>query len=273
MSQQSTSSISGSMPQQGSTHAWMRRDEIRRQVSEVGFVTVEDLARTFGVSQMTIHRDLSDLEAKGYLRKVRGGATSRPTPNFHGDMEHRLDAEKTVKQALSQAALAEITTGQVVFLDDSTTCLHLAMLLPEVAPLTVVTNFLPVIQTVGSHPAIDTVGLGGSYAGARQAFLGPATVAAVEKLRGDTLFMSTTAVTDGKCFHHSPDTVMVKQALMAVVSRRILVIDHTKFERRGMHYLADLADFDLILVDDGIPAPTLDALAASRANVRVVPAG
>jgi len=273
MSQQSTASMSSPMPQQGATHAWMRRDEIRRQVSEHGFVTVDDLARTFGVSQMTIHRDLSDLETKGYLRKVRGGATSQATHNFHGDMPHRLDAERLAKQALSQAALAEIETGQIVFIDDSTTCLHLAMLLPDVAPLTVVTNFLPVIQTVGNHPAIDTVGLGGSYAGAHQAFLGPATVAAVEKLRGDVLFMSTTAVTDGKCFHQSPDTVMVKQALMSVVSRRILVVDHTKFDRRGMHHLADLTDFDLILVDDGIRPETLDGLAATRANIRVVPVG
>ncbi|HEY2673999.1 MAG TPA: DeoR/GlpR family DNA-binding transcription regulator [Rugosimonospora sp.] len=258
---------------QGATHAWMRRDEIRRQVSEHGFVTVEELARTLGVSQMTIHRDLADLEARGYLRKVRGGATSQATSNFHGDMQHRLDAQKLAKQALSQAALKEIETGQIVFIDDSTTCLHLAMLLPEVAPLTVVTNFLPVIQAIGNHPAIDMVGLGGSYAGAHQAFLGPATAAAVEKLRGDVLFMSTTAVTDGKCFHQSPDTVMVKQALMEVVSRRILVVDHTKFARRGMHHLADLSDFDIILVDDGIPAETLDRLAATRANIRVVPVG
>jgi DeoR/GlpR family transcriptional regulator of sugar metabolism len=261
------------LPQPGATHAWLRRDEIRRLVSEHGFVTVEELARTFSVSQMTIHRDLSDLEIRGYLRKVRGGATSQPTNNFHGDFQHRMDAQRTAKQALGQAALAQIESGQIVFLDDSTTGLHLATLLPEIAPLTVVTNFLPVIQAIGNHPAIDVVGLGGAYHGANQAFLGPTTAAMVEKLRGDVLFMSTTAVTDGKCFHQSPDTVLVKQALMAVVARKVLMVDHSKFARRGMHHLADLTDFDLVMVDDGIPAETLDQLTASRANVMVVPVG
>jgi DeoR/GlpR family transcriptional regulator of sugar metabolism len=261
------------VPQQGATHAWLRRDEIRRQVSEHGFVTVDELARTFSVSQMTIHRDLSDLESRGYLRKVRGGATSQPTNNFHGDFQHRMDAQKAAKQALGRAAFAEVETGQIVFLDDSTTGLHLASLLPDIAPLTVVTNFLPVIQLIGNHPAIDVVGLGGTYYGANQAFLGPTTAAMVEKLRGDVLFMSTTAVTDGKCFHQSPDTVLVKQALMGVVARRVLLVDHTKFARRGMHHLADLSDFDLVMVDDGIPAETLDQLSASRANIVVVPVG
>src|ERR1700712_3225322 len=93
------------VPAQGTTHAWLRRDEIRRQVSEHGFVSVEELARTLGVSQMTIHRGLSDLEARGYLRKVRGGATSQATNNFHGDLQHRLDAQRAAKQALAQAAL------------------------------------------------------------------------------------------------------------------------------------------------------------------------
>lgn len=51
-----------------------RRAAILRRLGERGEVRVSELARELGVSTVTIHRDLCELERSQQLRRTRGGA-------------------------------------------------------------------------------------------------------------------------------------------------------------------------------------------------------
>ena len=82
-----------------------RREQIRARVVDHGFVRIEDLAETFGVSLMTIHRDLDALQTQGWLRKVRGGATAQPSAHHHGDIRHRAATMVEAKQEIAESAL------------------------------------------------------------------------------------------------------------------------------------------------------------------------
>ena len=148
-------------------------------------------------------------------------------------------------------------------LDDSTTALAVARLLPGRSPLTVITNFLTGINLLASEPGVDLIALGGAYYPAYDAFLGLRTTEGIRSLRAEILFMSTTAVTNGYCYHQSQETVAVKRALMGAADRRFLLLDHSKFEKSGLHQLAPLTAFDLVIVDSATPP---DALAALRAQ-------
>ncbi|GAA1228353.1 DeoR/GlpR family DNA-binding transcription regulator [Pseudonocardia alaniniphila] len=249
----------------------MRREAVRRRVAESGFVRVDVLAGEFGVSIMTVHRDLDELEERGFLRKVRGGATSAPTATFHGDLPHRMQAEQAEKQALAAAALAdEVYAGQVVALDDSTTALALARLLPEKAPLTVVTHFLPVVRALAGRAGVEVIGLGGRYDPAYDSFLGQATAEAAADLRTDLLVMSTTAVTDGVCYIQSQDTVITRRALIASAARTVALVDHTKFAKRALHRLVELSTLDRVLVDSATPSAVVSGLRARGARIDIV---
>jgi DeoR/GlpR family transcriptional regulator of sugar metabolism len=261
--QTSTSDQAGSAPR-------ARRDRIKGRVVDEGFVRIEQLADELGVTPMTIRRDLDYLQAQGWLRKVRGGATAQASTAFHGDVRHRTQAMAEQKSALARAALRLVRPGQSVMLDESTTGLALAGLLPQRAPLTVITNFVPVIQVLAGSPGIDLISLGGAYYPAYDAFLGMRTVEGIHSLHADVLFMSTTAVTRGQCYHQSQDTVAVKRALMEACDRRVLLVDHTKFTKRGLFQLAPVTAFDLVLVDDGIPGPQLESLQATGVETVVV---
>ena len=250
----------------------LRRAAVRQRVAQLGYVRVDVLAHDFGVSIMTIHRDLDDLEARGFLRKVRGGATSAPTRTFHGDLAHRMEAQAREKRALAEFVLAtEVHSGQVVALDDSTTSLALARLLPERAPLTVVTHFLPVIRALAGQPGLEIIGLGGRYDSAYDSFLGHATAAAATELQTDLMIMSTTAVTDGICYIQSQDTVVTRRALLANAARTVALVDHTKFGRRALHRLVGLAELDRLVVDDATPGHVLAELRAGGVTVGVAP--
>ena len=248
----------------------LRREAVRQRVAEQGFVGVDDLAGEHGVSIMTVHRDLDQLEARGFLLKVRGGATSAPTRTFHGDMAHRMQAQAREKQAMAEHVLRTcVEPGQVIALDDSTTTLALARLLPQRAPLTVVTHFLPVLRILGDQPGIELIGLGGRYVAAYESFLGQATAAAAADLQADLLVMSTTAVTEGVCYIQSQDTVITRHALVASSARTVAMIDHTKFGRRALHRLVALADLDRVVVDAATTPETLRDLRGRGVSVEI----
>jgi len=261
--------LAGGDPGRHSKGPRRRQEAIRERVLADGFVRLEELAREFNISTMTVHRDLDELEAQGWLRKIRGGATSRPSALYHGDVRHRLQAEVEAKEELALAALPLVDQAQVVMVDDSTTVLRLARLLPQVSPLTVVTYFLPAINALAGEAGIDLMSVGGTYYPAYDAFLGIHAVEAIRPLRADIAFVSTTAVTDGACYHQSQETVQVKRALMAAAEVKVLLVDHTKFQRRALHRLDSLTEFDHVIVDSRTDAATVEALRRYGANVEV----
>ncbi|QUH04919.1 DeoR/GlpR transcriptional regulator [Saccharopolyspora erythraea] len=246
-----------------------RREQIRREVLDSGYVKIEQLAAEHGVSGMTIHRDLDVLEEQGWLRKVRGGATSTPTAVLETSLRARMSDAAEAKASIAAHALQHVSPGQVVALDDSTSALAVANRLTSLGPLTVVTNFLPVISLLGGEPGLHVIGLGGDYRPDYDAFLGLHAADMALTMRSDVLFMSTTAVVEGHCLHRSQETIQVKRALMRTTAKRVLLLDHSKFERRAVHELAPLTEFDVVIVDADTPEATVEDLRLAEVAVEV----
>ena len=257
----------------GERTQFQRQDRIAELVLQKPFVAAKDLAEGFGVSLMTIHRDLDELESRGVLRKVRGGATPQPSSLFESNVRYRLTLAGEEKQQLARAALLLIEPGQAVLIDESTTGLALARLLPERAPLTVITNSLSVMQELRSARDIKLIVLGGDYWPRHEAFCGLACEAAVSALRADLLFMSTTAISGGVAYQPDQDMAIAKRAMIAAAARRVLLVDHTKFGRVALHRLAPLTDFDLIMTDAGIDDVGLRQLREAQVPYEVVARG
>ncbi len=256
----------------GTVSQQRRREQIRQDVLAHGQVRIERLVEEYGVSGMTIHRDLDLLERQGWLRKVRGGATSTPGSVLARSVGARRSDAAAAKALIARHAMRHVSSGQVVAIDDSTSALAVAERLAESAPLTVVTNFLPVINRLSGESGLHVIGLGGDYHPGFDAFLGLHAADMASTLRSDVLLLSTTAVVDGHCLHRSQETVQVKRALMRTAATRILLADHSKFERRAVHELAPLADFDLVIVDADTPRKVLEDLHGHGVAVEIAEA-
>jgi DeoR/GlpR family transcriptional regulator of sugar metabolism len=264
-------SLEAGSPGTKATRQRERQRAIAEHVLREGSVRIEELGAVFEISLMTIHRDLDELESQGLLRKSRGWATAMSSSVVEASDVFRRDQQSAEKDALARAVLPFITPGAAVFLDDSTTTARLGSLLGAQAPLTVITNYLPLLQELPANRDITVLGLGGKYFTWSSSYLGSITTTAIRAIAADVVIMSTSAVINDTCFHHAQETVDVKRAMFESSAKRILLIDHSKFERRALHALAQIDEFDHVIVDDRTDAAHIDRLRARGVDVIVAP--
>ncbi|BBA96607.1 putative DeoR family transcriptional regulator [Actinacidiphila reveromycinica] len=250
-----------------------RRRELSDHVLAEGSVSASDLAERFGVSLMTIYRDIDELEREGILRKFRGGVTVQPSGVFESNVAFRKKTMRAEKEAVAAKAAALVEPGMSVMVDDSTTALELARLLPGVEPLTVVTNFLEVLNLLSDERGLHLMALGGDYDRLHDSFLGVPCVEAVEALRVDLCFVSTSSVYGNHAYHQEQRIVAVKRAMLKAADRSVLMIDHSKLGRTALHRLAPLSTFDLVVIDDRTPPDVLRSLDESGVPYEIAPTG
>jgi DeoR/GlpR family transcriptional regulator of sugar metabolism len=249
---------------QAERQAW-----ITRYILENGALQVDELAERLAVSRMTIHRDLDVLQRQGVLRKVRNGATATPSSLFESDVRYRLARQTQEKEAIARAALAHVEPGQAILLDEATTLLPLARRLPELAPLTVITNFVPILNALRQSKDIRLICLGGEHLPHFDTFTGLLCEASLAALHADLYFTSTTAVSRGIAYHPEQQIVSVKRAMMARSGRHYLLLDHTKFGKTALHQVARLSEFEAVIVDGGLPEAQMSELRQMGVTVEV----
>lgn len=246
-----------------------RRQMIAEAVMAEGTMRIEDLTERFGISLMTVHRDIDDLVGRGLLRKTRGIVSAAPTSLIEASDVYRVTRQSEEKRAVAEAAMQFVEPGQAIFFDDSTTVLQMAAHLASKVPITAITNSLALMNELKGLRDVTLLGLGGQYFNWCNAFIGRMTTREISRLRADRVFLSLAAITDDMVFHQSPEMVETKRAMFDSAAMRILLADHTKFERRALHAMGQLNEFDVVIVDDGTPQHHLDRMRANGINVVV----
>ncbi|PRH89333.1 DeoR family transcriptional regulator [Labrys okinawensis] len=248
-----------------------RRQLIMQAVMAEGTMRIEELAERFAISLMTVHRDLDELINRGLLRKSRGIVSATPTSLVESSDVYRSMRQAVEKRAIAQVAAQFLEAGQAVFFDDSTTVLQMAPHIAARVPLTAITNSIPLMNELKEINDVTLLGLGGRYYNWCNAFMGPATTAEIRRLRADCVFLSMSAITDDMVFHQSAEMVETKRAMFDSAAKRILLADHTKFERRALHAMGNLGEFDAIIVDDGMAPLQIELLRSRGINIVIAP--
>jgi DeoR/GlpR family transcriptional regulator of sugar metabolism len=246
-----------------------RQHAVTELVISEGSVRIEDVAERFGVSLMTVHRDLDMLESRGILRKTRGVATATSTSVIESSDVYRSNRQAAEKEALAVAAMDYIEPGQAIILDDSTTVMRIARHLAGKAPITVITNTLTLMNELRDTNGITLLGLGGLYYNWCSAFMGPMTRHEIAQFHADTFIMSTSAIINDVVFHQYLETLDTKRAMFEASNKRVLLADHTKFERQALHAMVPLRAFDAVIVDDGTSRMDIERMRNTGINVVV----
>ena len=237
-----------------------------------GDASVASLTELTGVSLMTVHRDIADLADQGILRKYHGGVSAQPSTVFESSSDYRLHTHTGAKNALAREALGFITPGMSLMLDDSTTALALARLLPQVGPLTVVTNYRLILEELRGVEDIRLICIGGEYSRTHDSWIGLPALEMINGFSVDLAMLSTSAMTAQMTFHQEQEIVVVKRAMREAAGVSVLLMDHSKVGRSALHRLADVGSFDHVLLTGPADEELLTAM-GKLTDVRVVDVG
>lgn len=250
-----------------------RRRRIERLVNDEGVATVEALASQFGVSVMTIRRDLAALEASGLLRRVHGGASFPDLSAQEDSFAFRLQVGVDPKQRLAEAVVRGLQAGESVFVDGSSTGFFVArLIIKRDCDVTLLTNSLPVMALFNANMARHTklTALGGTLRELTLCFVGPEASASAGRYVADKVVISCKGLTeDGLVTEPTPSEVEVKQAMLSRSKERLILLDGSKFERRGLYVVDKVTSFSRVLVADA-PAARISQLQCLGAAVEVV---
>jgi len=246
-----------------------RRDEIAAELRRRGRVAVGRLAAAYDVTPETVRRDLIELEGRGQLRRVHGGAIALERLRVEPAVAERSGHMAAEKARIAAAAAAQFPgDGGTVLLDAGTTTGALLAVLPTDRRFTVVTNAVPHALALASITTVTTIVVGGRLRPRTLANVDEIAVDTVRNLRVDVAFLATNGISERGC--STPDTAeaAVKRAMVAAADRVVLLADHTKFGDEHFVRFADLSDLDLVVTDDG--ADDGDLLPLRLAGVDVV---
>lgn len=254
----------------------VRHARILDHLAAAGSIGVAAIAAELGVSDMTIRRDLLELERDGRLLRVHGGAVLAETPaSVAMDSEEpRFDARlrrgSDAKSAIAACAAGLIAGYRTCAIDVGTTTYLMAGHLREAGHLKVFTNSLRVSTRLdGGAPEVYVAG--GRVRPEEMSVWGPTATAQFEKLWFDVAVLGTSGITSEGFFDYSFEDTDMKRVYLRRSGFKILLCDSAKFQRMSLVQVGTLADINLLITDAEPPSRIAAALAAARVELRIAP--
>lgn len=234
-----------------------------------GRLSVSDICAQYGVSEATARRDLDALAGEGLLQRVHGGAipVRRADPEMPILERRREQADE--KRRIGLAAAELVQDGETVFLGSGTTVLEVAENLRSRRNLTVITNSLPVVNTLAALPGISVIVVGGMLRDSELSFIGHIAELALAEVRADKVIIGVRALglEQGLTSDYLPET-LTDRAVLSVGREVILVADHTKFGAVAPAFLTPLTSVHTVVTDNQTGAEFLGAL--NEQGIRVI---
>ncbi|MCC3375041.1 DeoR/GlpR family DNA-binding transcription regulator [Cohnella sp. REN36] len=223
-----------------------RQQRMLAILEQTGDVRVPDLKAQFGVTEMTIRRDLEKLEQTGKVKRTFGGAIMVTRDVAFSDRTGVRAAEKT---RIGRCAAESIQPGDAVFLDGGTTTLQIVRHLPAEMRITVVTNAINLAAEL-MDKKIPTLVSGGMLLDTTSTLIGPVCVEALSKMAFDRIFLGTTGMT---ALHGFSNSNMYEAEIKRVAVSRAkevnIVADRSKWGVQDLFSFAELSRADRLFTD------------------------
>ena len=232
-----------------------RQQAILGHARSVGRVDVNMLAESYDVTPETIRRDLNELERRGLLRRVHGGAIPVERFGLELPVAQRTSRNAEHKERIAKAALDQLPDSGSIIIDAGTTTVRLAEMLPADRQFTVVTHALPIAAMLAERPNITLLLVGGQVRQGTLAAVGGWSQAGYRSVLADVAFAGTNGISRNRGLT-TPDLAeaAVKQSLIASARRTIVLSDHSKVGHDEFAHVADLSEVDTLITDSEVDA-------------------
>jgi DeoR family transcriptional regulator, aga operon transcriptional repressor len=249
-------------------------EERRRKILELleidGRVTVDELARRFGVSAVTVRTDLDGLSELGALRRSHGGAVRAvaPSDDYPLRLKERLHHDEKLRIACAAASLVQ--PGQTIILDSGSTTAEIARQFKQtrIKGITVITNSLGIAAELADASGITVIMIGGIVRELSRSCVGPHAEQMMRDLHADHLFLAV----DGLHVEAGPSTPDILEAqlnglMVRAAGAVTIVADSSKFGRRSMSIIASVEQIDRVITDAAAAPQMVEALRSQHVEV------
>lgn len=226
-----------------------RKVEIINLLNTQGNVKVSELAKNYNVSEVTIRKDLQDLEEEGLVKRVHGGAVLAHNTKFEPTFSEKAGKLTDEKAAIGILAASMIEDGDTIAIDAGTTTLQLAKHITA-KNITVITNSLDIALELSDRQSVEVIVIGGSLRSETRALVGPVANMILENLIVDKAFIGANGVSAVYGIT-TPNIVeaTTKKQIICSSKKAIILCDHTKFELISFAKIVDTNSVHCIITD------------------------
>ncbi|WP_297906310.1 DeoR/GlpR family DNA-binding transcription regulator [uncultured Parabacteroides sp.] len=226
-----------------------RHEYILNQISKGNRIYVTALSIELGVSDDTLRRDLTELDNKGLLTKVHGGAIAKSGISIK--YTERLNTAISVKQRIAAKVIPLFKEGDIILMDGGTSNLEVARQIPQDFELTIFTNSFPIVNELVNHPKVDLNFLGGKVFQSSQVTVGLSVYQALQNITPDWVVLGISDIHPEKGLT-CPDReeAMIKRAMIERGIKSIILADGYKLNTARAYRVVSLGEIDYIVTED-----------------------
>ena len=272
---QADSTMNPALPAEGSgsrneLHISDRRNRIVQMVNQDGQVRVAELSDYFGISEVTIRNDLTELERQDLLERIHGGAVRTNRSYYRLTIQERLATNVTEKMAIAEHARSLVNEGDTLFLNSGTTTIYIARAIRDIRNLLVVTNSPLVAQEMVYSGQSETILIGGSYHGPMAFTYGDDAVKQIGKYHAGKFFLSCDGISaTAGIMTYNTHEVEVNRHFMENSSMIICVADYSKIGRFSRISIGMPDCLDALVTNPRANEAELDAIRALGVDVQL----
>lgn len=224
-----------------------RQERILELLRQDPKISVAGMSAVLYVSEPTVRRDLTELDAKGLIHKVYGGAVLPEGAETLIPFVFRENEKSAAKTAMGRQAAALVEDGMVVLLDGSTSAFHLVPFLAAKKELTVVTSGAKTALAL-AEAGLCTYCTGGRMLNNSYSYVGAQAEQFLAGINADICFFSCRGVSDdGRVSDPSVEEVNLRRAMLTHSARKYLLCDRSKFGKLYFYNLCRSADLDGVI--------------------------
>lgn len=227
-----------------------REREIMDLLAQNRYATVEYLAEKIHISPSSIRRDLKKLEMEGLITRSYGGAEIKKSINRQIPYFLRSHKNTKEKNFVAQIASSLVKSGDVVFLDSSTSTYFMIEHIKSIKGITVITNSL------ASMTALAEYGVNSFFAGGhlnpenRSCCVGAQTEEFIRSVHADIYFFSVQSLTsDGSLYDCFANEIMTRRLMLENSEKKVFLCDSSKINHYSAYRLCDVSELDCVISD------------------------
>ncbi len=230
-----------------------RRQEILNLIKEDGRAKVQNLAKIFDVSEVTIRQDLIELEKLGFVQREYGGAYLKELETAQAGIVLNQGVHVDEKDEIADKAASLIQEGDIIILDSGSTCTALARRLKDFRELTVITNALNIAIMLGANQGIHVLVSGGEVKAPTISLTGDFAAGIFKTVHVNKCFLATAGISrEMQLTYPSLSDLPVKSAMIRASEKVFLLADSSKIGVSSLAALGRLSLIDTLITDSNI---------------------